>query len=124
MVLETGRRAMRYIVNEITGPYAIAPDNGQKLYDQIHPVLLSGQNVELDLDGTKVFASAFFNFAVGQLLKDLSPDALNQQLHITGLNDNGQNILRRVIDNAKRYYDDPRYQQAVDSVMEEYAASC
>jgi hypothetical protein len=57
-------------------------------------------------------------------LKDLSPDALNQQLHIIGLNDNGQNILRRVIDNVKRYYDDPRYQQAVDSVMEEYAASC
>lgn len=124
MVLEKGRRAMRYIVNEITGPYAIAPDNGQKLYDQIHPVLLSGQNVELDFDGTKIFASAFFNFAVGQLLKDISPDSLNQQLQITGLNDNGQSILRRSIDNAKRYYGDPLYQQAVDSVMEEYAASC
>jgi hypothetical protein len=124
MVLETGRREMRYTVNEITGPFAIAPDNGQKLYDQIHPVLLSGEPVELDFDGIKVYASAFFNFAVGQLLKDLSSDALNSQLSIIGLDANAQNILRRVIDNAKRYYSEPTYQQAVNSVMEEYAASC
>ena len=89
---------MRCIVNEITGAFAIAPDNGQELYDQIHPLLLAGQTVELDFDGVRVFASAFFNFAVGQLLKDLSPDSLNQQLQITGLNDNGQAILRRVIE--------------------------
>jgi hypothetical protein len=124
MVLGFGRRAMRYSVHEITGPFAIAPDNGQKLYDQIHPALLSGQEVELDFNGTKVFASAFFNFAIGQLLKDLSPDKLNHQLHITGLNDNGQNVLKRVIENSKRYYSEPDYQKAVNSVMEEYAASC
>jgi hypothetical protein len=124
MVLESGRRAMRYSVHEITGSFAITPENGQKLYDQIHPALLAGQNVELDFNGTKVFASAFFNFAVGQLLKDLSPDALNQHLHITGLNDNGQSVLRRVIGNSKRYYSEPNYQKAVNSVMEEYAASC
>ena len=114
---------MRCIVNEITGAFAIAPDNGQKLYDQIHPLLLAGQTVELDFDGVRVFASAFFNFAVGQLLKDLSSDLLNQQLHITNLSENGQAILRRVIENAKRYYAEPRYQQAVDSAVEEYAAS-
>jgi hypothetical protein len=124
MVLETGRRAVRYRVREITGSFAITPENGQKLYEQIYPVLLAGKDIELDFDGIKVFASAFFNFAVGQLLKDLSPDALNQQLYITGLNDNGQNVLRRVIENAKRYYSEPNYQQAVNSVMEEYAASC
>lgn len=115
---------MRYSVHEITGPFAIAPDNGQKLYDQIHPALLSGQDVELDFNGTKVFASAFFNFAIGQLLKDLSPDTLNHQLRITGLNDNGQNVLKRVIENSKRYYSDTGYQKAVNSAMEEYAASC
>jgi hypothetical protein len=124
MVLETGRRAVRYRVREITGSFAITPENGQKLYEQIYPVLLAGKDIELDFDGIKVFASAFFNFAVGQLLKDLSPDALNQQLYITGLNDNGQNVLRRVIENAKRYYSEPNYQKAVNSVMEEYAASC
>jgi STAS-like domain of unknown function (DUF4325) len=124
MVLEAKRRAMRYIVKDITGPYAIAPDAGQVLYEQIHPVLLKGQNVELDFSEVKVYASAFFNFAVGQLLKDLSASDLNQRLSITGLNPSGQNILERVIDNAKRYYAEPFYQQAVNSAMEEYAAGC
>jgi hypothetical protein len=124
MVLETGRRAMRYIVNEITGPYALTPDGGQALYDQIHPVLVAGQSVALDFSEVKISASPFFNVAIGQLLKDLSPDLLNQNLSIENLNNNGQAVLKHVIDNAKRYYLEPEYQHAVDHAIKEFAASC
>jgi hypothetical protein len=35
----------------------------------------------------------------------------------------GHNVLKRVVDNAKQYYADPQSRQAVDTVLEEYAAS-
>ena len=111
-------------VHDITGQYAIAADSGQKVYDLIHSKLLAGHQVELDFSEVNVFASAFFNFAIGQLLKDLPADDLNQLLQITALNANGQQVLKRVIDNAKQYYSDQQYREAVDSVIEEYAASC
>lgn len=114
---------MNLKIRDITGNYAISADHGQQVYDQIHSQLLDGHAVELDFSEVNVFASAFFNFAIGQLLKDISPDDLNRLLQINNLNQNGKTILRQIIENAKRYYDDPDYQEAADAVMEEYAAS-
>jgi STAS-like domain of unknown function (DUF4325) len=110
-------------VFEISGEYAIAADSDQKLYDQIHPELLDGKSIELDFAGVEIFASAFFNFAIGQLLSDISTDDLNRLLKITALNPNGSEILKHIIANAKRYYSDSHYQEAADEVMEEYASS-
>ncbi|MEX0268051.1 STAS-like domain-containing protein [Leptolyngbyaceae cyanobacterium UHCC 1019] len=95
---------MNYQVFNITGEYAIAADGRQKIYDQIHAELLAGNSVELDFARVKVFASAFFNFAIGQLLKDMSLHNLNRLLHLANLSSNGQTVLERVIANAKRYY--------------------
>lgn len=114
---------MTYKIYDIVGEYAISADGGQKIYNQINPKLLAGDSVELDFTGVKVFASPFFNFAIGQLLKDIAADDLNRLLSFTCLNDNGQKVLERVIANAKRYYCDPQYRKAVDTVLEEYAAS-
>ncbi|MBE9102332.1 STAS-like domain-containing protein [Vacuolonema iberomarrocanum] len=114
---------MNYKIYDIAGEYATDADSGQRLYDLIHPQLRDGNTVGLDFSEVNVFASAFFNFAIGQLLKDISSDQLNKQLKITHLSPNGLTILKRVIDNAKDYYSDAHYQQAVETVLEEYAAS-
>ena len=110
-------------VREITGAYAISADNGQQLYDQIHGALLETRSVELDFSGVSVFTSAFFNFAIGQLLKDISAEDLNRCLIITALDQNGEPILRHTITNAKRYYSDLQYQEAINTVLEEYATN-
>lgn len=114
---------MTYQIYEITGEYATDANTGQQVYDLIHPKLADNQPVKLDFAGVQVFASAFFNFAIGQLLKDLSPEILNDLLDIEELSLNGRSVLQRVIDNAKRYYSDTPYQEAVDTVMEEYASN-
>lgn len=114
---------MIYKIYEITGAYATDADSGQQVYDRVHAALAAGQSVELDFTGVEIFASAFFNFAIGQLLKDFPADHLNAQLKITNLSDSDRAILKRIIENAKHYYSDPKYQNAVDSVLEEYAAS-
>ena len=110
-------------VYEVAGEYAIAAASGQKIYDQIHPVLVANNPVDLDFTDVKVFASPFFNYSIGQLLKDISTEDLNRLLSFTNLNNNGQTVLKQVITSAKRYYTDRNYQQAVDTVLEEYAAN-
>lgn len=115
---------MLYKVRDTTGEYAIDGSDGLKLYNEIHSNLLEGNSVELDFDGVQVFASIFFNFAIGQLLRDLTPDYLNDHLGFKNLSCTGKEILDEVVKNAKLYYSDFSYRNAVDAVMEEYAASC
>ena len=114
---------MLFRIQEIIGKYAISSSSGQKVFELIRPALLAGTQVELDFCDVKVFASPFFNFAIRQLLRDLSIDDFNRLLSFTALNDNGQLVLKQVIANAKRYYSNPQYRGAVDIVLEEYAAS-
>ncbi len=112
---------MHVKVFEITGQYAIASDSGQQVYDRIHPTLQQSHPVTIDFDGVTVFASAFLNFAIGQLLRDVPPAELNRLLKIEHLSDTGKPILKRVIDNAKQYYSDAQYKDAVDGALEEFA---
>jgi hypothetical protein len=114
---------MRYNIYEITGQYAISFDDGQQLFDLIHPQLIKEQVVELDFAEVKIFASAFFNIAIGQLLQDIPTETLNKYLLIMNLASHGAVVLEQVIENAKLYYSDPSQKEAVDTVMEEYAAS-
>jgi len=113
-----------YKVHEIIGNFAIAFDDGQTLYNLIYPQLKKGDTVELDFENVKIFASAFFNYAIGQLLRDIEPDTLNRQLKFINLTAVGENTLRQVIKNAKRYYTEPQHKKAVDEVLEEYVANC
>jgi hypothetical protein len=114
---------MNVQVSTMTGEYATDAESGQCVYETIHPELLAERPVELNFAGVNVFASAFFNFAIGQLLQDFEPERLNRLLKVEALSPAGHRILNRVIENAKRYYSDAHYQTAVDTVIEEYAAS-
>jgi len=115
---------MIYKVYETTGKFATDIDSGQKLYDLIYDNLRQGESVELDFTNVGVFASAFFNYAIGQLLQKISADEFKRLLTFKELSVTGNNLLKRVIDNAEQYYSDIQYRQAVDPVIEEYAASC
>ncbi|MEH1844722.1 MAG: STAS-like domain-containing protein [Nostoc sp.] len=114
---------MAYKIFDLVGKYAISAESGQKVYHQIHPVLLSGNPVELDFTGVQVFASPFFNFAIGHLLKDIPADNLNRLVEFTAINSEGWNVLERVIANAKHYYSDEQFRNAVDAVITEQAAT-
>lgn len=114
---------MIYKVYDITGKFATDIDSGQKVYDLIYAELRRGESVELDFTDVGVFASAFFNYAIGQLLQQITAADLNRLLTFKELSQMGENVLKRVIDNAKQYYSDNQYKQAVDTVIEEYAAS-
>ncbi|MCI5130678.1 MAG: DUF4325 domain-containing protein [Candidatus Electrothrix sp. EH2] len=108
---------MRTSIHDLIGANCITLDDGQQVYKTIHPELTAGLPVELDFDQVEIFASPFFNAAIGQLLKDIAPDDLNRLLAFHGLNSNGQAVMRRVIENSKRYYNEPEFRKNLDDIF-------
>jgi STAS-like domain of unknown function (DUF4325) len=105
-------------IKDSIGENCITIDDGQQLYDLIHVKLVAEEPVELNFTGVEICASPFFNFGIGQLLKDLSTDRLNQLLTVSHLHAVGMKALKVVIANSKQYYSSESVRQAIDSVLD------
>ncbi len=116
-----GLNMLKVKIADLVGEHCVTSDDGQKVYEQIVPRLQSNEEVCLDFVGVSVFASPFFNFAVGQLLKDFTPDRLNSLISVENLTSDGTSVWKRVIQNAKEYYRNPKAKKAFDSTIEEEA---
>lgn len=114
---KNGEHSMKIDIHKIIGENCITLEDGQKVYDLIHPELSAGRAVELDFMNVTVFASPFFNSAIGRLLKDIKPDDLNRLLKITKLIPAGLTVLKRVIENSKEYYSNGAVRKALDEVL-------
>jgi len=77
--------------------------------------------VVLDFEGVTQFASPFFNFAIGQLLKDIQIEDLRRLLQIENLVNDGKLVIARVIENASHYHTDLDYRKIVDAILEQQA---
>jgi hypothetical protein len=110
---------MKLDIREIAGPNCITLQDGQILFEKIHPQLKAGKPVELNFTGVRVFASPFFNAAVGQLLKDISPESLNALLKISDLAPVGFDTLKKVIENSREFYSSEENQRAVTENLPE-----
>ncbi|MDA8240589.1 MAG: STAS-like domain-containing protein [Nitrospiraceae bacterium] len=112
---------MKISIKDKIGPRCIIKEDGQKVYDAIFEPLSRGENITLDFAGVTQFASPFFNFAVGQLLKDVRENDLRRLLHIDNLNETGKLVVERVIENAAKYHGDKDYRKIVDDILEQQA---
>lgn len=114
---------MNYSIKENVGANGITLQDGQKVYDAVYPELKEKREVTLDFAEVRIVASPFLNAAIGQLLRDLSPDDLNRYLKFANLPPVTRPILKRVIDNAKDYYTNAMVRQAVDEAVSIEAGS-
>jgi hypothetical protein len=112
---------MRLSIKTEIGPRCIIKEDGQKIYETINGPLKNGTAVTLDFDGVSQFASPFFNFAIGQLLKDVQEADLRHLLQIENLNETGKLVVERVIENAANYHEDKDYRRIVDEILEQQA---
>jgi STAS-like domain of unknown function (DUF4325) len=110
---------MKLSIREKIGPRCIIKEDGQQIYDAIHEPLKNGETVTLDFEAVSQFASPFFNFAIGQLLKDIPEADLRHLLQIEHLNETGTLVVERVIENAAKYHGDPDYRKIVDDILEQ-----
>ena len=100
------------------GTRCIASQDGQALYDLIHPALSENQRVDIDFGGVDIFASPFFNYSFGQLFNVLSQESLRENLHVTGENEIGRIIIERVIENSLIFRDKNVVLDAINKVFE------
>jgi hypothetical protein len=112
---------MNLVIKDLIGTRCIIREDGQKVYDIIHNPLRRGNTITLDFAGVTQFASPFFNFALGQLLKDVKEEDLRKLLKIINLESIGLTVVRRVIENASQYQTDVNYQKVIDDILEQQA---
>ena len=108
---------MKIEIFEIIGEDCITVEDGERIYDLIFPRLIADEKVELNFSKVEVFASPFFNAAIGRLMKDLTREELNSRLTITAIANEGMSILKLVIKNSVQYYHNEQYQKAHDAVL-------
>ena len=109
---------MKLSIKDQIGPRCIIKEDGQKIYDAIYGPLLREESVTLDFKGVHQFASPFFNFAIGQLLKDIDEADLRRLLQIENLNQTGLQVVERVMENSTKYYRDKDYRKILDLILE------
>jgi hypothetical protein len=114
---------MKYKIYDLFGENCMSQLNGQQLYDSIYPQLKAGEIVELDFTEVRRFLSIFFNFAIGQLLRDIPVEELDRLLVISNLSPLGEQTYQDVMENAKQYYSNEQYRQVVDEMILEYSLS-
>lgn len=108
---------MKINIYETVGPNCITYEDGEKIFNLIYPELKKGSSVELDFSNVRVFASPFFNSAIGRLLEDISIGTLKHNLNITNTTSTGNSVISRVIENSKDYYFNPEKRKAIDETL-------
>jgi len=110
---------MRLSIKDHIGPRCISKEDGQKVYDAIGQSVQKGETVTIDFEGVNQFAGPFFNFAIGQLLQDITEADLRRLLQIEHLNETGKHLVERVIENAVKCYGEKDYRKIVSDILEQ-----
>ena len=110
---------MKIDLHSMVGENCITVEDGNEVYELIFPKLTAGEEIELNFSGVQVFASPFFNAAIGRLLKDLEIEELSRLLTVVLPSPTGQAVLKRVIENSQKFYKDPKVRNATEEVMKE-----
>ena len=96
-------------VFDIVGsPLGVSADDGQRVHDKITPLLRDGQKVELSFEQVETLISAFLNAAVGQLYGEFPQERIRELLSVRDLDPDDLPVLKRVVENAKAYFKDPK----------------
>ena len=106
-------------VYEIVGSSScVAPDDGQKVHDQIVLALQNRRKVALSFANIQSLTSAFLNAAIGQLYGEFSEQDIRTYLSVIDMQPSDMALLKHVVDTAKRYFKDPeRINASVHEVL-------
>lgn len=92
----------------VGGPLCVSAEDGQRVHDKIVPLLREGTKVVLSFEQVETLISAFLNAAVGQLYGEFPEDRIRELLSVRDMDADDLATLKRVIDNAKKYFSNPK----------------
>jgi hypothetical protein len=82
----------------------ISADDGQKVYTKIEQLMREGKRITVSFENVTMLISLFLNVAIGQLYGTFDEQTIHNQLRVEGLEPDDMELLKRVVDNAKKYY--------------------
>ena len=92
-------------VSEFIGKeFCVASEDAQKLFEYLQNALNLEEEVILSFKGISVIVSVFLNVAIGQLYGCFCEDKIKTYIKIKDLEQDDDELLHRVIENAKKYY--------------------
>lgn len=100
-----------------TGKNCITRTDGDKIYNLIYPDLLAGKTIQLNFEGVEIYASPFFNAAIGRLLKDIKKEVIDENLKLVNIKQVGQETFELVKSNSSQYYNDHSFRKSLDAVL-------
>lgn len=111
-------QSVRLPVFEIVGsPFCVASDDGQQVYERIEKAMKQGRKVTLSFLNVTSLTSAFLNAAIGQLYGEFSEDEIRAKVKVEDMEPDDLALVKRVVDTAKVYFNDPGYRKAVDELL-------
>jgi len=92
------------VADLIGSPLCISADDGQKVFEKVESLLNNGKQVTISFDRVTMLISLFLNVAIGQLYGTFKEEEVRALLQVEGLSSDDLELLKRVVDNAKKYY--------------------
>ena len=107
-------------VDELIGSLlCISTDDAQKVFEKLKFLLDSGKNIIISFFGVEILISLFLNISIGQLYGFFQEKEIVSRMEVVGLADDDLELLARVVDNAKKYYANPKEYDRAWSELEE-----
>jgi hypothetical protein len=85
-------------------PLCVSSGDGQLVYDKLAPLLREGRKVAISFAQVETLISAFLNTAIGQLYGEFTEERVRELLSVRDMAPEDLGLLKRVVDNAKRYF--------------------
>jgi hypothetical protein len=96
------------VADLIGSPLCISAEDGQKVFDKVEALFKDDRKVIISFDRVSTLISLFLNVSIGQLYGSFSEDEIRAKLQVDGLSGDDMALLKRVVDNAKKYYANPK----------------
>ena len=95
------------VFNLVGGEFCTEPDDGQIVFETLSKALKQSKSVEVSFQNVEILTASFLNLAIGQLYKDFSEENIRALVKVVDIDEGNSALLRRVINTAKLYYQDP-----------------
>lgn len=106
------------MVNVVGDSICVTDEDGKKVYDVINDALSNGKKIILSFDGVTDLTSVFLNNAIGQLYGNFDEAFVKSKISVTDMSKNDVVVLKRVVDRAKSFFDDPdHYIRVANAVL-------
>ncbi|MFA7628978.1 MAG: STAS-like domain-containing protein [Candidatus Dojkabacteria bacterium] len=92
------------VADLIGSPLCISAEDGQKVFGKVDQLVKEGKQVTISFENVTMLIALFLNAAIGQLYGSFSEEAVRAQLKVEGLSSDDMELLKHVVDNAKKYY--------------------